>query len=229
MHVDRAVVLAAGLGTRLRWLTRELPKALMPVGGMPAIEVVIRRLAAQGIRDIAINLHHHAEAIPASLGGGERFGVRLVYSFEPRLLDSGGGVRQALSLLPGDGLVAVHNADVLGDVPVQELAARAVPGGGCVALVDNPAHHPKGDFVLERGCVVPKHRGEASYTFAGVSVLDASVIADWPEATFPLAEVLERLMDEGRLAGFYHQGQWLDIGRPRDLMMAHRFLQSLPT
>jgi MurNAc alpha-1-phosphate uridylyltransferase len=226
--VDRAVVLAAGMGTRLRWLTRERPKALMPIGGMPAIEVVIRRLAAQGIRDIAINLHHHAEAIRACLGHGERLGVRLVYSFEPRLLDSGGGVRQALSLLPGEGLVAVHNADVLGDVPVQALAALAAPGGACAALVDNPAHHPKGDFGLEHGRVVGKRRDVPSYTFAGVSVFDAAVIADWPEVAFPLTEVLERLMGEGRLAGYYHAGQWLDIGRPRDLMMAHRFLQSLP-
>lgn len=228
MHVDRAVVLAAGLGTRLRWLTREQPKALMPIGGMPAIEIVIRRLAAQGIRDIAINLHHHAEAIPEFLGRGERFGVRLVYSFEPKLLDSGGGVRRALSLLPGDGLVAVHNADVLSDVPLQELAARAMPGGGCAALVDNPAHHPKGDFGLERGRVVGKRRGEDSYTFAGVSVFDAAILADWPGTVFPLAEVLDRLMELGRLAGYRHQGPWLDIGRPRDLMMAHRFLQSLP-
>jgi MurNAc alpha-1-phosphate uridylyltransferase len=76
--------------------------------------------------------------------------------------------------------------------------------------------------------VVGKRRDVPSYTFAGVSVFDAAVIADWPEAAFPLAEVLERLMGEGRLAGYYHPGQWLDIGRPRDLMMAHRFLQSLP-
>ena len=216
------------MGTRLRWLTRERPKALMPIGGVPAIELVIRRLAAQGIRDIAINLHHHAEAIPEFLGHGERLGVRLVYSFEPRLLDSGGGVRQALSLLPGNGLVAVHNADVLGDVPVQELAARVVPGGGCAALVDNPAHHPKGDFGLEGWRVQPKRRGAPSYTFAGVSVFDAGIIAGWPEDVFPLAEVLERLMDEGRLAGVSHAAQWLDIGRPRDLMMAHRFVQTLP-
>ncbi len=228
MRVDRAVVLAAGMGTRLRWLTRERPKALMLIGGMPAIEIVIRRLAAQGIRDIAINLHHHGETIAGALGTGEHLGVRLVYSRESRLLDSGGGVRQALSMLPGEGLVAVHNADVLSDVPLQELAARAVPGGGCAALVDNPVHHPKGDFGLARGQVVAKHRGDTSYTFAGVSVFDASVISDWPEAIFPLAEVLERLMDEGRLAGYYHPGQWLDIGRPRDLMMAYRFLQSLP-
>lgn len=228
MRVDRAVVLAAGLGTRLRWLTREHPKALMPIGGMPAIEIIIRRLAAQGIRDIAINLHHHAEAIPGALGRGERLGVRLVYSHEPRLLDSGGGVRQALSLLPGEGPVVVHNADVLSDVPVQELAARLPPGGGCAALVDNPAHHPRGDFGLRQGRVVAKRRGEASYTFAGVSVFDAGLFAAWSEAVFPLAEVLSRLIGEDRLAGYHHPGQWLDIGRPRDLMRAHRFLQSLP-
>lgn len=227
MYVDRAVILAAGLGTRLKWLTRDRPKALMPVGNATAIEHVIRRLAAQGIRDIAINLHHHPEAIPETLGSGGRLGVHLVYSHEPNLLDSGGGVRQALSLLPGDGPVAVHNTDVLADVPLQRLAARLPEGGACVALVGNPPHHPQGDFGLEEGCVVPKTHTN-SYTFAGVSVFDPVAIASWPQTVFSLAEVLKQLMDEGRLAGYRHRGMWLDIGRPRDLIIASRLLPSLP-
>jgi N-acetyl-alpha-D-muramate 1-phosphate uridylyltransferase len=227
MYVDRAVVLAAGVGARLKWLTRERPKALMPVGGTTAIEFVIRRLAAQGIHDIAINLHHHPEAIVSALGYGERLGVRLVYSREAKLLDSGGGVRQALSLLPGEGLVAVHNTDVISNVPLQRLAARVLPGGGCLALVPNPAHHPHGDFGLQSGRVVPNRKGN-SYTFAGISVFDPVAIADWPETVFPLSDVLKRLMSEGRLAGYRHEGRWLDIGRPHDLFAAPRHLQAWP-
>jgi N-acetyl-alpha-D-muramate 1-phosphate uridylyltransferase len=218
MHVERAVVLAAGLGARLKWLTRERPKALMPVGDAMAIEVVIRRLAAQGIRDIAINLHHRAEDIVEALGTGARLGVRLVYSREPKLLDSGGGVRQAL---------AVHNADVLSDIPLQELARRVPVGGACVALVENPAHHPQGDFGLASGRVTAKRKSN-SYTFAGVSVFDAAAVASWPQAVFPLSDVLKRLMAEGRLAGYRHEGLWLDIGRPRDLLSVRRYLHAPP-
>jgi MurNAc alpha-1-phosphate uridylyltransferase len=226
MRVDRAVVLAAGLGTRLAWLTRARPKAMMPIGDTTAIEMVIRRLAAQGVRDIAINLHHHAGAIPAYLGHGERLGVRLVYSREERLLDSGGGVRQALALLPGEGPLAVHNADVLSDVPLQALARRVPMGGACVALVPNPVHHPGGDFGLADGRVVAKARGN-SHTFAGVSVFDPAVIAGWPATVFPLSDVLKHLIVEGRLAGYLHTGLWLDIGRPRDLLAASGKLQTL--
>jgi len=227
MYVDRAVVLAAGLGTRLTWLTRERPKALMHVGDATAIEAVIRRLAAQGIRDIAINLHHQGDAITEALGFGERFGVRLVYSREEKLLDSGGGVRQALSLLPGQGLVAVHNVDVLSNVPLRRLATWVPPGGACLALVANPPHHLQGDFGLESGRVVPKAKGN-SFTFAGISVFDPAVFADWSAAVFPLSSVLERLLADGRLAGYRHQGMWLDIGRPRDLFAASRYLHTYP-
>jgi N-acetyl-alpha-D-muramate 1-phosphate uridylyltransferase len=227
MSVDRAVVLAAGVGARLKWLTRERPKALMPIGNTTAIEYVIRGLAAQGIRDIAINLHHHPEAIVQALGHGERLGVRLVYSREAKLLDSGGGVRQALSLLPGEGLVAVHNTDVISNVPLQRLAARVPAGGGCLALVANPAHHPAGDFGLDSGRVVPKRKGN-SYTFAGISVFDPAAIADWPQMVFPLSDVLKELMAVGRLAGYRHEGRWLDIGRPHDLFAVPRHLQAWP-
>jgi N-acetyl-alpha-D-muramate 1-phosphate uridylyltransferase len=226
MHVDRAVILAAGLGTRLAWLTRKRPKALMPIGDTTAIELVIRRLVTQGVRDIAINLHHYAEAIPEVLGHGEYLGVRLVYSREEKLLDSGGGVRQAMGLLPGDGPVAVHNADVLSDVPLQTLAKRMPAGGACVALVPNPAHHRAGDFGLVDGKVVAKSRGN-SYTFSGISVFDPAVIAGWSETVFPLSDVLKRLMADERLVGYRHDGLWLDIGRPRDLFAASRNLQTL--
>lgn len=225
MYVERAVILAAGVGARLKWLTRERPKALMPIGDATAIERVIRGLAAQGVRDIAINLHHHPAAIVEALGSGERLGVRLVYSREEKLLDSGGGVHQALTLLPGDGPVAVHNADVLSDVPLKRLAARLPEGGACVALVANPAHHPLGDFGLDGRSVVPKRKGN-SYTFAGISVFDPAAIADWPATMFPLSDVLKKLMGEGRLAGYRHDGLWLDIGRPRDLIAASRYLHT---
>lgn len=220
-RIERAVVLAAGLGTRLKWLTRHRPKALMQVHGEPVISHVIRRLVAQGIREIAVNAHHHAGQLHAWLGDGAAFGCHIVVSYEPSLLDSGGGVKQALGLLPGDGPVAVWNGDVLSDINVQMLAA-AMPGqGAAIALVANPSHHPGGDFALQQGLVMAA--GEPRFTFAGVSVWSASVFDEEPAGdVFSLTRPMRRLIAGGHCAGQLHRGQWFDIGRPRDLMQANR-------
>ncbi len=220
-EVSRGIILAAGVGARLKWLTQKRPKALVRIGTEPAIVHVIRRLAAQGIHDIAVNLYHHARQIPARLGDGSRYGVRLTYSREAALLDTGGGVKRALSLLSGDGLVLVHNADVLANVDIGMLARRCPQQGACLALVHNPAHHPQGDFSLCRGMVI-RGEDERAWTYAGVSVWDGSIFEDWPATSFPLLDPMRALMARGRLAGVRHEGLWLDVGRPRDLLRARR-------
>ncbi len=232
--LERAVVLAAGLGTRLKWLTREKPKALMDVAGEPAIAHVIRRLAAAGVREVAVNAHHHAEMLAAALGDGARLGVRLRISLERELLDSGGGFRTALELLPGGaggGPVLAHNADVLADIDLRALAAACPEGGCALALVPNPAHHPGGDFLLDdEGRVrlpVGAHAGRA-WTFAGVSAWDAAAWREWPAGRrFPLIEPIRRCIEAGRCAGLVHRGFWFDIGRPRDLMRARAFMNRI--
>ncbi len=220
-RVDRAVILAAGLGTRLKWLTRDTPKALMPVAGTPVIVHIIRSLAGQGVRDVAINVHHHANLLMQVLGDGSGLGVRLYYSPERRLLDSGGGVRTALEHLPGDGLLAVHNADVLCRIDVQRLAGLCPDDGVALGLVPNPDHHPGGDFALRGGRV--SLADGPRFTFSGVSVWDAAVLDMYDAGeVFPLTQPIRRLMDERRCSGMIEHGPWFDIGRPADLMRAKR-------
>ena len=221
MVVERAVILAAGLGTRLKWLTRECPKALMPVAGAPAIVQVIRGLAAQGVRDIAINVHHHADSLMQALGNGARYGVRLYYSPEKNLLDSGGGVRTAMEKLPGEGLLAVHNADVLCNVDVRQLAGICPAAGCAIGLVPNPAHHAAGDFSLHGGRVTDS--GESRFTFSGVSVWQAEALSTYAVGEkFSLVQPMRRLIDASLCAGFVYRGPWFDIGRPIDLIRARR-------
>jgi len=227
-QLDRAVILAAGLGTRLKWLTRDQPKALINVAGASAIAHVIRRLAAQGVRYIAVNTHHHAGQLVKVLGHGSQFGVQLYFSHEEKLLDSGGGVRQALDLLPGEGLLAVHNTDVLADVDVRALAEACPEGGACLSLVPNPAHHPTGDFSLRDGLISISLDDVPRYTFAGVSVWEQSAFDAWASGqSFPLIEAIQHLVDESCCAGILHDGLWFDIGRPCDLMRARRRARSL--
>lgn len=220
---DRAVILAAGLGTRLKWLTRNRPKALMELGGEPAIVRVIRRLAGQGIHDIAINVHHHAEVLMEELGDGARYGVRLCYSLEKTLLDSGGGVRTALTKLPGSGPFVVHNGDVVADISLARMGKSLPDDGAVLALVGNPPHHPHGDFGLTNGLVVAEKT--PGYTYSGVSLWSEKALADYPEhIAFSLTQPMRHLMSTGRLAGIVHRGAWFDIGRPKELIMAGDYL-----
>jgi len=220
-EVNRAVILAAGLGTRLKWMTRNQPKALMDIQGEPAIAHVIRQLVGQGIRNIVVNTHHHADILMDYLGNGSRFGVNLIFSQESELLDSGGGVRTALDKLSGEGLVLVHNADVLADIDVQMLARRCPEYGCALALVTNPVHHPEGDFAIKNGLV--NLQGSPRYTFSGVSIWHDSVFNSYPKNTsFSLLEPMKNMMKKQCCAGLLHRGQWFDIGRPKDVIRASR-------
>jgi len=221
MNIEHAIILSAGLGTRLKWLTQHTPKALMQVRGEAAVVHVIRQLSRHGVRHIVLNIHHHAQQIVDHLERGERLGVRLSYSFEEELLDSGGGVRTALTQLPEGVPFFVHNADVISDIHLAHLAHSAATHAAALALVHNPKHHPEGDFSCQHGLV---HRqGSPRYTFAGVSAWSYDVWRDYPERQkFSLLRVIEKQIEQQQCAGMLHRGQWLDVGRPRDLIRANR-------
>jgi MurNAc alpha-1-phosphate uridylyltransferase len=197
----------------------------MQVAGEPAIVHVIRKLAAYGIRDIAVNLHHHAEVLQQALGEGSRWGVRLYYSREESLLDSGGGVRMALQVLPGSGPVLVHNGDIISDIELGRLA-HILPSGGCaLAMVQNQAEHPGGDFSLQTGLVSAV--GQPRYTFSGVSLWQEEMLMPLAVGqAYSLVHPMRVLMRQGRCAGFLHCGHWFDIGRPRSLIQANHFCAS---
>ncbi len=222
LEVSRAVILAAGLGTRLKTYTEHKPKALMSVADELAIIRVIRQLVAQGIHDIAINVHHFAEQIQTSLGNGAHLNANLYYSVEPSLLGSGGGVRTALDLLPGGEGVVVHNVDILSNIDIEQLVHICPKGGCALALVPNPKHNPEGDFTLQGSTVGQKNK--QNFTFSGVSLWDESVLRAYPaKQTFSLVEPIQAQIKSGRCSGYVHRGHWFDIGRPHDLVQANRF------
>jgi len=222
-RAERAVILAAGMGTRLKWMTRHRPKALMQVAGDPVILHVIRRLVAQGIHEIAVNAFHHADQLSDYLGDGSSFGCHIVISDEEALLDSGGGVKKALSKLPGSGPVLVHNCDVLADIDLMRLVKLAPVGGCSLALVHNPAHHPDGDFCLHQSGI--SDQGDDRFTFAGVSVWDSALFESYEmDTAFSLTRPIHEQITRGMCKGLLHTGYWFDVGRPVDLMRAGRSL-----
>src|SRR3954463_10762749 len=165
-----AMILAAGRGERMRPLTDARPKPLLEAGGKPLIVWTIEALARAGFRDIVINVSHLGEQIERTLGGGCDWDVRIQYSREVEALETAGGIATALPLL-GAAPFAVVNGDIHCGFDFSRLRAIRVDNGEDVAhlvLIDNPAHHPQGDFALVRGRV--GNHGDRLLTFSGIGV-----------------------------------------------------------
>jgi MurNAc alpha-1-phosphate uridylyltransferase len=210
----KAMILAAGLGKRMRPLTDHCPKPLLPVAGKPLIVHHLERLAAAGIDDVVINVSYRAEQIISALGDGRQFGVNITWSRETQPLETGGGIRQALPLL-GDAPFLLINGDVWCEF--DPLALPALGGDlAHLVLVDNPTHHPGGDFHLDTSGRV-HDAGEPRLTFAGLSLLDPALVADQSPSEFPLAPLLRAAMHAGRVGGTHHRGRWVDVGTPERL------------
>lgn len=218
----KAMILAAGRGNRMRPLTDHTPKPLLAAGGKPLIVHHIERLAAAGMRDLVINHAHLGAQIESALGDGARFGVRIRYSPEGEALETGGGIFRALPLLGPDPFLVV-NGDVWADVDLGGLEL----GEGDLAhlvLVGNPPHHPRGDFALVQGRVCAE--GEPRYTFSGIGIYRPELFAGCEPGVFPLAPLLRRAMEAGRVGGQLHGGRWFDIGTPQRLDELDRMLRA---
>ncbi|QEY59841.1 nucleotidyltransferase family protein [Pseudomonas sp. C27(2019)] len=217
----RAMILAAGKGERMRPLTLHTPKPLIPVAGVPLIEYHLRALARAGIEEVVINHAWLGEKIEAHLGDGERFSVRITYSRESQPLETGGGIFRALPQL-GDAPFIVINGDVLTDYDFAALP-QTLDGLAHLVLVDNPEHHPEGDFSLQQGQVVMPDATN-TLTYSGIALLHPHLFADCFTGAFKLAPLLREAMTQGRVSGEHFTGRWIDIGTPERLAAA----QALP-
>lgn len=212
----RAMILAAGRGTRMGALTEHRPKALLDLGKESLVERHVRRLALAGIDEIVINVARHGEQIRTQVGNGARWSIRIRYSVEGDTpLETGGGIVQALPMLGRDPFLVV-NADVLTDFDFARL--RIEVGGGVLVLVPNPAHHAAGDFGLSAdGRLVG---APPRLTFAGLSALDPALFAGLEPGARPLKPILDAAIDKGLLCGQRFDGLWLDVGTPERFALA---------
>ncbi len=210
----KAMILAAGLGTRMRPLTDHLPKPLLPVAGKPLIVWHIEALAAAGVTALVINAAHRAEQLQSAIGDGSAWGVQIAWSIEAQPLETAGGLIAALPLL-GEQPFLVINGDVWWRPSWQALCAPLQGDLARLTLVDNPPQHPAGDFHLQAGRV--HEQGSPRLTFAGISLIDPALFADLPAGVRPLAPVLRVAMQQGRVAGWHHRGAWVDVGTPQRL------------
>lgn len=218
----KVMILAAGRGERMRPMSDTVPKPLLPVGGKPLIVHMIERLAEAGFRELVINHSHLSEKFLATLGDGRRYGVRIAYSHEAGGgLETGGGIFKALSLIDTDPFVVV-NGDIWTDYPFKRLPSK-LDGLAHLVLVNNPEHHPQGDFSLQHGRLLPA--AEPRLTFSGIGVYAHALFADCHPGKFPLAPLLFAAMAQGRVSGEHYTGRWCDVGTPQRLAMLDQELR----
>ncbi len=220
-----AMVLGAGLGTRMRPLTETMPKPLIPVAGVPMLDRALDRLAAAGVDDVVVNIHHLPDQVRDHVAGraGRLPGVR-ISDETGDLLELGGGVKKALGQL-GSAEFFVLNGDMVWDNAgtdcLLRLAAAWAPERMDALLLvvpteDAMGYEGKGDFFLNAAGRLTR-RGEADsapFTFIGIQILSPGAFADAPAGPFSLNLIYDRALEAGRLFGLVHDGRWMHVGTP---------------
>lgn len=245
----RAMIFAAGLGTRLRPLTDHMPKALVPVAGVPMLQRVILRLKESGFNDLVINIHHFGEQILDFLKANQNFGVRIRISDERgELLDTGGGIRKARPLLDGDEPFLVHNVDILSDIDLAAFYRLHLEHPCDATLLAN--HRQTSRYLLADA--EGRLRGWVNKSTGEVLPVGATYVeGNYTELAFGCIHVLSpsifRYMEDERWHGkfsiipFYidicHRADvrchaidsegWFDIGKPETLAKAEAYLTCL--
>ena len=224
----KAMILAAGLGNRMRPLTLHTPKPLLPVADKPLIVWHIEKLKAIGIHEIVINTAWLADRLVEELGNGEQLGVKILWSHEGEGLETAGGIIRALPLLGQDPFILV-NGDVWTSMDFADFKHVSLlqdSNSDMLAhlfLVDNPPQHPKGDFVLDNGRVLSFDQADAqqvnaqALTYSGLAVLDPQLFAGLEQGKRPLAPLLIQAMQHKQVSGQKLRGEWVDVGTPERL------------
>lgn len=228
--VSHAMVLAAGLGTRMRPLTDSRPKALVEVAGKPLIDHVLDRVARAGIGTAVVNLHHHADLMEAHLARRPP-PPRIVLSDErDALLETGGGIRRALPLL-GDGPFISINADTIWIEGIRPNLPSLIEGFDparmdmlllVAATSTSIGYDGRGDFSMDgAGALTFRgERGVAPFVYAGAAVMTPALFADAPEGAFSLTRLFRRSAEAGRLFGSRLEGVWMHVGTPQAIAEA---------
>ncbi len=213
----------------MRPFSNALPKALLPAGDKPLIVWILENLAAAGFDEIIINHAHLGNLIESVLRDGARFGVHVTYSPETQALETAGGVANALPLL-GDEPFLVVNADIFCELDFKLLLPklRGMTESRYLAhlvLVDNPEHHPQGDFGLTQGKVTLA--GQRKLTFSGIGLYHPAFFTSVARGTkAKLAPLLHAQIKASKVGGEHYRGLWLDVGTPERLRELNFLLQA---
>lgn len=212
----QAMILAAGLGKRLLPLTNTTPKPLLLLKGQPIIVHLLKALKQNGIQQVVINVFHLKEQIKNFLQDGKQYGIDIIYSEEQELLDTGGGILNALPLLTSNTFIVV-NADIYSNYNFARLPQKFT-GLAHLVLVNNPSFKPQGDFSLASNQVCLT--GNNMLTYAGIGVFKQEFFHNPPGKVFPLHNLLKRAINKNMVTGEHFTGTWHNIGSAELLQLA---------
>lgn len=232
------MILAAGLGTRMRPLTATTPKALAPVAGRPLIEYALRFVRSQGIEQVVINLHHLGDQIRTTLGDGSTYDVQITYSPEDPLLETGGGIKQAQPFLDGEPFLVI-NSDAILDIDLVAVlnAHRRNKAAGTLVLRPDPGSANYGLLEINATGRLRRLRGEpaevseplSAYMFTGCQILEPRIFDFMPEVK-PFSttrETYPAMLRAGEpLYGFVHTGPWMVVDDAQGIARATRAISS---
>jgi len=212
--ITQAMILAAGLGTRLRPLTYILPKPLLPVGGVPLIDRNLKILKKAGVKKVVINLHHLGSLIEQHVGDGKRYGLKVIYSREKKILGTGGGIKRARKFLGSDPFY-VLNADVFTNIDLKKVSAEFYKGSGISALMVLRRVKKGEDFarldVDKNGFL--RSFGEGRFMFTGIQILTPAVFKYLRVPGCLIRDGYKKLLDGNHLVKtLIFGGIWDDIG-----------------
>ena len=228
----KAMILAAGLGTRLRPLTNDLPKPLLPVASRPLIHYNMLLLKKYGITDVVINLHYHADKLRKALGDGSELGMRITYSEEPEILGTGGGLRKVCAFFSNRSFILI-NGDILVDINLDKvveyhLKKKAV---ATTVLREDPEVEQWGAIEIDSQGRIHRFLGKgdwegeklSKYMFTGIHVLEPRIFSYIPGSGFStiIDAYTEMVKKDERVFGYIMTGYWMDLGTPGRYQKAH--------
>jgi len=230
-----AMVMAAGLGKRMRPLTATRPKPLIEVAGKTLLDHVLDRLRAAGVRKVVVNVHYLADAVEAHLAS-RKHGLEVVISDERKLLmETGGGLVQAADLIDSDPFLAINSDNLWIDGPADTLRLLASHWDDkkmdalllLVPLARAQNHRGIGDFHMDRqGRLRRRDKSRvAPFVFTGIQILSKRLLRDAPAGPFSTNVLWNRAIAEGRCFGAVHQGLWFDVGTPRSIKLTEATLE----
>lgn len=227
VKIESAMVMAAGIGKRMRPLTATRPKPLVRVAGKALIDHSLDRIEAAGVRQVVVNVHYLADALEAHLAAQKRSFTIAVSDERTQLLETGGGMMKALPLLTGDPILIVNSDNIWTDGPQDSITnlARHWDDAKMDALLlvirqaSATGHRGKGDFHMDpNGRLSRRKPGRiAPFVYTGIQLISRRLLVDAPEGPFSTNILWDRAIAAGRLYGLSHMGQWFDVGTPASI------------
>ena len=238
MTIKQAMVLAAGLGTRMRPITDTIPKPLVKIAGKPMIDYALDALAEAGVEQVVVNVHHHADQMEAHLRGYDKLNI-LISDERDALMNNGGGLAKGLKLLGRDP-VFVMNSDLfwIGESEGQPTNLERLAGFFdiaqmdfamlCVALDKTTGHNGKNDFSLADDGRLSRYNDAAGngVVYAGTLVINPSFLDDAPSDAFNINTYYDKAIERGRLYGTMMDGHWLTVGTPEAIGEAEEAIRN---